>query len=246
MSSSKQVIFVENIGKKLVDEDAVFCISAYDSKGTLKEYTVADEDFYKNITGLIDDGVSTYDIQVGDWIMASVDNNGNINDYIKMFYRPSYSHPSGTWAQKGYVVNNIGYFDEENTTASNPFYEEGGNANINATSFDNIYSSSITTSYKRWVMGYVLSVDKFGGITYTTQDITSETYDPNDTRYVTEARMLPSFTTVSYVNNKMAVSQGMPSDILDYKTVGNECSKILIKSTTGRLEAAYIVNGEIN
>lgn len=230
------LIYVEKVlSSTNFDGEETVILNGYEanSSGTLKsvKYTVK-----KSIaTDVIDVSAevslsgssgNTYSIQKGDII--KVYKPFNDVEKIILVYRsdaPSYN-PLG---RPGMIAGSTGIFDTNSTKTSNPLVIDGG-------SNDYFYN-------RGYMCGYILNVDSVGNITYTTQDLSVEEYDKNDTRFVTGVIPYPQRTTlVTKKGNKTTLSVGELSDMRPYNAVGNKCSKIFFSSTYGTASGIFIFN----
>ena len=167
---------------------------------------------------------AVYSVQAGDII--SIGKPLNEVEKIVLIYRsaaPSYN-PAG---RTGMIAGTTGYYNPSEVKTSNPMAPNGG---------DYFYNTG-------YACGYILNVDSAGNITYTTQDLSVEEYDKNDTRFVTAVIPYPQRTTlVTKKGARTILSVGELSDLRSYNAVGKRCTKIFFASSYANVSNVFIFN----
>ncbi len=221
---------------RALDEDGNPCMKVTTNSlgGAAPEKILyADEDVLKNVSDAMQTD-NKYDIKVGDIVRCST-SLGKVRKF-ELLYRSDMDNVTDLSGKKGNFAGTIGYLDGSRPGVSNPF--RLGDPNINAGSY---------TTVGRTMLGYAYSIDSRGYLTYTTQDLSCMPYsNAADSRYFTEVTSLgANVVLVTYSGDKVNVRQGTKYDILTYKNVGENCSKILRYSEYGTTHRFVVINGEI-
>lgn len=192
-----------------------------------------DEEVFRNVSDSMDTD-NRYDIKIGDIIRCS-ERLGKVKR-VELFYRSDMENITDPSGAKGNFPGSIGYFNEATPGISNPF--RLGYPTHNANSY---------TTVGRVILGYAYNVDSRGFLTYTTRDLTCMPYSAEaDSKYLTEAMSLPTnIVLVTYSGDEVSVKQGTKYDILTYKNVGSNCSRIIRYMEYGTNHKFVVINGEI-
>ena len=127
----------------------------------------------------------------------------------------------------GGIAGTTGLYSTSNLKTSNPCIPGGSGEYFYGTGY---------------VSGYIVNV-KDGFITFTTQDLSVEEYDPSREDCVTGVIPFYNYSIqISTTGAKKVVSEALLSDMRGYDTVGKNCAKIFFYSSFGAVKSVYIFN----
>ena len=206
---------------------------------TLNQNTAAEDDYLT--------------ISPGDIIRVATDSSGYIS-FVEMLFdadavydnskysdyfegRDSFDEDF-TWKQTGMLAGTVGYYanDIQNT---NPL----------ASQLVGVTSSNLANRFDygvpRFILGYVYDMQD-GYITYTTQNIMESSYDPDNSKYVTESRNMDFVTTLVDLSGRTVTARtGTANDIRTYQDFPKSCSRVLVMTASADKRFMFIINGEI-
>ncbi len=221
---------------RAIDEDGnpSVKVTTQSLSGTAPEKILfGEEEVFKNVSDAMGTE-NTYDIKVGDIIRCAT-SLGKVRR-VELLYRSDMENVTDPAGKKGNFVGTIGYFDSNKPGVSNPFIL--GSPTFNASAY---------TAVGRTILGYAYNIDSKGFLTYTTRDLSYMPYSTAvDDRYFTETISLSTnVVLVTYSGDEVNVKQGTKYDILTYKNVGENCSKIIRQTEYGTPLKFIVINGEI-
>lgn len=186
------------------------------------------------------DGVAsgnTYKVEKGDIIRYYAEHD-NV-EQVEIMYKASAENPAFPNGHKGNLAGTSGCLD--NTTGkTNPFVI---NSHQDLMKAEQEYFNE---GELRMIYGSIYAIYPNNILKYTTQDLSIASYDPNDSRFLTESIKIPNvFVTITYKNGNVEAGLGSISDIRTYKDAGKDCSRIIVQTRSGRIERVFVINGDI-
>ncbi len=171
---------------------------------------------------------NTYTLKKGDVVLVRTFNG--MADDVYLVYRSQDLNNNGSL---GDLVGTSNVFDAPNVN-TNPY----GVTNQLAAQSNNMnkYRSGST----RFFAGYVTDIENSRYISYTNYLANAEK-DLKDSKYLTETTVLPN-NIVVIESKPFTVRTGTYADIKTYKNYGDECSRILINTDSGRVRQLLIFN----
>ena len=166
----------------------------------------------------------THNIAVGDIIR--VYKPLNEVEEIYLVYKASQAsyNPLG---KVGGIAGTTGLYNTSNLKTSNPCVPSGTGNYFYGTGY---------------VSGYIVSV-KDGFVTFTTQDLSVEEYDPENENYVTGVIPYYNYATlISTTGSRRVVSEALLTDWRGYESVGKNCTKIFFYASYGGVKSVYLFN----
>lgn len=223
---------IDSNGEKIVG------IQGYDFPlASFKEFTMEKK--------LFDAALSTtdgkaYQMKKGDIIIGSL--IGSKISLAQILYRSDMDNVTDPSGSRGNILGTIGYFDAAYKKMSLPYIP---NADVD------VRTGSVFTNVGRTTVASVYSVDSFGGVIFTTLDLSCKSYenDYDETKHVTEVVLPPAsnaFSVVTYNKKNINVRTGTLADIKAYKNVGSDCSKLLLIQEYGNVKYFIIFNNDMD
>ncbi len=225
-----------------IDEnlDEFYELSVYD-------FVSAGEKKYKMSKELFGSAISTTDyvsheIMKGDILLCNI--MGDEISCAQILYRSDMDNIMDSTGRRGNILGTIGYYDSANQSRSIPFIPNRA---------VDVRSGSLFTEIGRTMTASVYSVDDYGGVVFTTLDLSCRSYenDYDDEKYVTETVIPPAnkgFSVVTYGNRGDAdidIRVGTLADIKPYVNVGKACSKLLLIQDYGEPKYFILFNNDM-
>lgn len=212
---------------------------------------------YESSTGAFDNMYATFDsemktpyqVKEGDIIRCfEVDYDVK---WATLLYRQDYEYENNPRVKKGGFVAIKDSLLNESTGNGNPF---APNTNAGTTTANGYKIGLLAPGSAAAAKGYVQSrlLDMFavryrdGYLMYTNQDLSdnTQTFDMNDSRYVTESMSIPSnIVVITIKNKKIQVKPGSMSDIKTFEDYGTDCSRLIMHMYAGQSYKTIVING---
>jgi len=185
---------------------------AYSMNGTTAELNAAE---------------GSLEVGVGDIIKCSIDTRTGLVDSCLILYDADMPNPDYP-TDNGYLAEALGNAQSDSDKKYNPFTVYNGK---------NHYGAAITGSGYRYFYGWVYK--KFAShITVTNQNLGVEAFENSNEFYIENypVNVFTDITNVDYSfyekDGKVTAKKGAASQITNYKTIGDDCSRVIVITKT--------------
>lgn len=239
VDSGGKLVAIQKIKNVTVNGQDYVSLKGYNFASFTEIEYIIEEDKFDKVRDTTENNIE-YTLKNGDIVLCST-KGGNANEIenIRLLWRSDMDnivYPDT--GRRGGVAGNIGYYDPNNSQASNPFIMYGGG---NAIAYKTAQNACWT--------GYVYYVDSKGGLNVTTKDLScGDMEDDWDDEKYRNVAFIPHNGRYGFLNidgKDIICREGTVSDIRTYLMDKNNASRVLVIMNYARADRIIIINGEM-